>query len=192
MRMVSATTSGTDYESIYSIYSSFSWSLKYILNRYLVQVSVFVITYNDNSIISDEPLLTCDKADFISTEAYQRSTCYAFNIMMVWYSPIVGYTCDINALLLLTFVAPLLKDFCVDVFDSYCRFELSGQLRFDSVDEINSQSLDSTCKMSPFFHADIACNSLFAFFNQSKAKFLNCYRIALKQIWLRRHLSMIM
>ena len=61
--------------------------------------------------------------------------------MVVSYSITVGYTRDTEAILLLTLlksVVPLLKDLYVDVSDSYCCFELSGQLNLTT--QLNKQS----------------------------------------------------
>lgn len=58
--------------------------------------------------------------------------------MVVSYSITVGYTRDTEAILLLTSVVPLLKDLYVDVSDSYCCFELSGQLNLTT--QLNKQS----------------------------------------------------
>ena len=58
--------------------------------------------------------------------------------MVVSYSITVGYTRDTEAILLLTSVVPLLKDLYVDVSDSYCCFELSGQLNLTT--QLNKQA----------------------------------------------------
>ena len=58
--------------------------------------------------------------------------------MVVSYSITVGCTRDTEAILLLTSVVPLLKDLYVDVSDSYCCFELSGQLNLTT--QLNKQS----------------------------------------------------